>query len=43
MHLARIHVERGDYATARDVLKALLQRKPGHEAATRALAQIQFR
>ena len=43
MHLARIHVELGRYADAREVLLSLLQRKPGHEAAARALAQIQFR
>ena len=43
MHLARIHVERGDFAQAREVLGALLQRKPGHEAATKVLTQIRFR
>ncbi len=43
MNLARIHVELGEYPSAREVLQRLLQRKPGHEAATKALAQLRLR
>ena len=43
MNLARIHAERGDFGSARDVLAHLLQRVPDHESARRALLQIQGR
>ena len=43
MNLARVHAEQRDYASARDVLSRLLQRVPDHEAARRALLQIQGR
>ena len=39
-NLARVHADRGDYASSSDVLRRLLQRKPDHEAAKRALVQL---
>ena len=43
MNLARVHADLGDYASAREALRNLLERVPGHEAARRALAQLQGR
>ena len=43
MDLARAHSDLGDYNAARDVLRRLLERKPRHEAARRALIQLQGR
>ena len=43
MNLARVHAELGDYASARDVLRRLLERNAEHEAARRALVQLQGR
>ena len=43
MSLARVHADLGDYNSARDVLRRLLEKKPGHEAASRALMELQSR
>lgn len=43
MNLARIHADRGDFTTARDVVRRLLERQPDHEAAQRALLQMRGR
>ena len=43
MNLARVHADLGDYASAREVLRNLLEREPEHQAARRALVQLQRR
>lgn len=43
MNLARVHADRGDYSSSRLVLGQLLERKPDHAAARRALIQLQGR
>ncbi|MDE0103642.1 MAG: FG-GAP-like repeat-containing protein [Bryobacterales bacterium] len=43
MNLARVHADRGDYASSRSVLEELLVRQPRHEAARRVLVQLQGR
>ncbi len=43
MNLARVHADLGDYTRSREVLRRLLERRPEHEAARRALLQLQGR
>ena len=43
MDLARAHSDLGDHNAARDVLRRLLERKPRHEAARKALIPLQGR